>query len=182
MILYNFILLTNVTFSTISETWFHFSTNSISLRFLEIVFTFSKISGICFHLSKISGTCFHLSKITISLRFWCDPHNVCQDVKNVQDLFYDLIEPLLDESRAQQSLKKNITQIQIEVESLRLKEPATFQDVTLKVLGKIFKTDIFSARNLKLVIGDVTVGTSTNTNWWGSSTPFRVPFHIPVLF
>ena len=110
------------------------------------------------------------------------PHNVCQDVKNVQDLFYDLIEPLLDESRAQQSLKKNTTQIQIEVESLRLKEPATFQDVTLKVLGKIFKTDIFSARNLKLVIGDVTAGTSTNTNWWSSSTPFRVPFHIPVLF
>ena len=92
-------------------------------------------------------------------------HNVYQDIKNVQDLFYDLIEPLLDESRAQQSLKKNISQIQIEVESLRLKEPATFQDVTLKVLGKIFKTDVFSSRNLKLVIGDVVVGTSTNTNW-----------------
>ena len=89
-----------------------------------------------------------------------------QDVKNVQDLFYDLIEPLLDESR-QQSLKKNLTQIQIEVENLRLKEPATFQDVTLKVLGKVLKIDVFSARNLKLVIGDVTVGTSTNTNWWG---------------
>ena len=73
MILYNFIVLTNVTFSTISETWFHFSTNSNSLRFLEIVFTFSKISGICFHLSKISGTCFYHFKITISLRFWCDP-------------------------------------------------------------------------------------------------------------
>ena len=77
-----------------------------------------------------------------------------QDVKNVQDLFYDLIEPLLDESR-QQSLKKNLTQIQIEVENLRLKEPASFQDVTLKVLGKILKIDVFSARNLKLVIGDV---------------------------
>ena len=48
-----------------------------------------------------------------------------QDVKNVQDLFYDLIEPLLDESR-QQSLKKNLTQIQIVVEKLRLKEPATY--------------------------------------------------------
>ena len=92
-------------------------------------------------------------------------HNVYQDVKNVQDLFYDLIEPLLDESRAQQSLKKNITQIQIEVESLKLKEPATFQDVTLKVLGKFFKTYVFSSRNLKMVIGDVMIGTSTNTNW-----------------
>ena len=38
--------------------------------------------------------------------------------------------------------KKNLTQIQIEVESLRFKEPATFQDVKLKVLGKIFKTDV----------------------------------------
>ena len=109
------------------------------------------------------------------------PRNVCQDVKNVQALFYDLIEPLLDESRPQ-TLKKNLTKIQIEVESLRLKEPATFQDVTLKVLGKIFKTDIFSSRTIKLVIGDVSVGTSTNTNWWGSSTPFRIPFHITVLF
>ena len=34
--------------------------------------------------------------------------------------------------------KEKLTQIQIEVESLRLKEPATF----LKVLGKIFKTDV----------------------------------------
>ena len=103
-------------------------------------------------------------------------HNVYQDIKNVQDLFYDLIEPLLDESRAQQSLKKNLTQIQIEVESLRLKEPATFQDVTLKVLGKIFKTDVFSSRNLKLVIGDVVVGTSTNTNWQGFIYTFQSSF------
>ena len=65
--------LLNDFFSTISETWFHFSTNSISLQFLKIVFTFSTISETCFHLSTISETYFHLSTISISLRFWCDP-------------------------------------------------------------------------------------------------------------
>ena len=64
---------TNVFFSTISETWFHFSTNSISLQFLKIVFTFSTIFETCFHLFTISETYFHLSTISISLRFWCDP-------------------------------------------------------------------------------------------------------------
>ena len=64
---------TNIFFSTISETWFHFSTNSISLQFLKIVFIFSTISETCFHLSTISETYFHLSTISISLQFWCDP-------------------------------------------------------------------------------------------------------------
>ena len=47
---------------------------------------------------------------------------------------------------------------------LKLSEPKTFEDVTLKALGKAFKFDLTSSRNLKVAVTDMALSSGFNTN------------------